>query len=307
MHAYHRIYSHAHAHPCRQCSCALSVPAGHPAASVLEGDLEEVTGFSATQISTYEEDTVASRTHDGNTSTEWSNHSCMHTDNDARPWYRADLGWGSTTRHSRYLVSQVKIWGRTDSCCKCRSQQLAVYVGDNGDVMADNVLVASGVDAASADGVTLTFQSVVGRFVWISRDFSGRDCEGQDENALNLCEVKVWDVGTCDSDWPEEECSGALDGGGDEASHHFVADCSGATAHGSRCALTVSAGYAGGSVTCNVFGTNGSATYDVVPAAGQQVGSGVCACVCMCVCALGESMRKNTFQSCAKVQCPTHH
>jgi hypothetical protein len=44
-------------------------------------------------------------------------------------------------------------------------------------------------------------------------------------------------------------CSGSfLD---DEPTYHFTADCSGVTMHDATCTLTVSAGFAGGSVTCN--------------------------------------------------------
>ena len=47
-----------------------------------------------------------------------------------------------------------------------------------------------------------------------------------------------------------------------ESSNHFTANCAGQTTHGSTCVVTDSAGFAGGTVTCDTS----SATYTVVPA-----------------------------------------
>ena len=52
----------------------------------------------------------------------------------------------------------------------------------------------------------------------------------------------------------------------DESTNHFTAACGSATAHASICVLTVSAGYAGGSVTCDTA----DGFYDVVTATGAS-------------------------------------
>ena len=57
-------------------------------------------------------------------------------------------------------------------------------------------------------------------------------------------------------------CSGSY--ADDEPTNHFTADCSSATAHTDTCALTLSAGYTGGSVTCDTA----DGEYDVVVATG---------------------------------------
>ena len=56
----------------------------------------------------------------------------------------------------------------------------------------------------------------------------------------------------------EIPCDGSF--ANDEPTNHFTADCSGATAHADTCVLTLSAGYGGGSVTCD------DGQYDVVVA-----------------------------------------
>ena len=50
----------------------------------------------------------------------------------------------------------------------------------------------------------------------------------------------------------------------DEPTYHFTADCSGVTTHAGTCVLTLSAGYSGGSVTCDTA----DGQYDVVAATG---------------------------------------
>ena len=60
------------------------------------------------------------------------------------------------------------------------------------------------------------------------------------------------------------DCSGTFSE--DEPTNHFTAVCSSSTAHGSTCELTVSVGYAGGSVTCDTA----DGQYDVVPATGAS-------------------------------------
>ena len=47
----------------------------------------------------------------------------------------------------------------------------------------------------------------------------------------------------------ETPCDATFDD--DEPTNHFTADCTDATAHDDTCALTLSEGYGGGSVTCD--------------------------------------------------------
>merc|ERR1711865_519690 len=58
----------------------------------------------------------------------------------------------------------------------------------------------------------------------------------------------------------------------DESTNHFSADCSSATANAATCALTVSAGYSGGSVTCDTA----DGVYDVVAATATPCASSPC-------------------------------
>ena len=51
----------------------------------------------------------------------------------------------------------------------------------------------------------------------------------------------------------------------DEPTNGFTADCTSAVAHGDTCVITVSVGYAGGSVTCDTA----DGLYDVVVATGM--------------------------------------
>ena len=58
----------------------------------------------------------------------------------------------------------------------------------------------------------------------------------------------------------------------DEATNHFTAACSGVTTNAATCALTVSAGYSGGSVTCDTA----DGVYDVVAATATPCASSPC-------------------------------
>eukprot|EP00662_Eupelagonemidae_sp_cell21_P057948 gene57948-biopygen101337 len=85
---------------------------------------------------------IATRAIDGSVPTSWTGDSCVHTDAEAEPWWRGDLGKIVT-------LASVSIFGRHD-CCPCRSQKLEVHIGTTSDRNAAT-LVSSDVSASPSD------------------------------------------------------------------------------------------------------------------------------------------------------------
>ena len=68
-----------------------------------------------------------SRAIDENISGAYSQSSVTHTANEPNPWWQVDLG-------DDFTIGHIKIYGRTDECCKARLSDYTVYVLDaNGD------------------------------------------------------------------------------------------------------------------------------------------------------------------------------
>ncbi len=81
---------------------------------------------TATQSST-DYSGEASRAIDDNTDGAFAQSSVTHTASEAFPWWQVDLG-------EEYTVGFIKLYGRTDDCCKDRLSDYTVYVlNSNGD------------------------------------------------------------------------------------------------------------------------------------------------------------------------------
>lgn len=65
---------------------------------------------------------ASSRAVDGNRNGQWRGGSCTHTNKDAKPWWRVDLG-------SSQKVKKVKLSNRAD-CCGNRLRNIEIKVGD---------------------------------------------------------------------------------------------------------------------------------------------------------------------------------
>ncbi|OBQ57134.1 carbohydrate-binding protein [Tamlana sp. s12] len=133
---------------------------------------------------------VPSRAVDGNTSGVWANGSVTHTLSTAQPWWQVRLG-------QDYEIGSIKIWGRTDSCCKARLSNFDVFVyKDNGDLAYKTTIT----DAPNPS-VTINTGGVTGSRVRIKL---------KDTNALSLAEVQVFSTGsgTIDPTDPETPSPG---------------------------------------------------------------------------------------------------
>lgn len=60
---------------------------------------------------------------DGNTDGLWNNGSVTHTNNEANAWWEVDLG-------DIHKISTLRIWNRTDVCCKAKMANYYVFVSD---------------------------------------------------------------------------------------------------------------------------------------------------------------------------------
>ncbi|WP_194767235.1 polysaccharide lyase family 7 protein [Tamlana sp. I1] len=112
---------------------------------------------------------------DGNTSGVWANGSVTHTQSSSQPWWQVRLG-------QDYQIGSIKIWNRTDSCCKTRLSNFDVFVyKENGD-LAYKTTVADSPNPS----VTINTGGVTGSRVRIKL---------KGTNALSLAEVQVFSTG----------------------------------------------------------------------------------------------------------------
>ncbi len=121
---------------------------------------------------------VASRAVDGITDGIFANNSVTHTGNDSQAWWRVDLG-------AVHSIDNVKIFNRTDDCCRDRLSAFNVLVfNDIKDLDTKGLPGVSAYYTAEKAGI-LTTVSVkrTGRYVRVQ--LSGT-------NYLSLAEVQVW-------------------------------------------------------------------------------------------------------------------
>ncbi|MDO6761413.1 carbohydrate-binding protein [Tamlana sp. 2_MG-2023] len=147
-------------------------------------DVDESTSENLALGKTAEQSSVShggnpSRAVDGNTNGAWSNGSVTHTSSEAQPWWQVRLG-------QDYTIGSIKIFNRTDSCCKARLNNFDVFVyKDNGDLAYKTTITDS-----PNPSVTINTGGVTGARVRIKL---------KDTNALSLAEVQVFSTGGDDS------------------------------------------------------------------------------------------------------------
>ncbi|MBU2949929.1 carbohydrate-binding protein [Tamlana agarivorans] len=143
-------------------------------------DVDESTSENLALGKTAEQSSVAhggnpSRAVDGNTNGAWSNGSVTHTSSTAQPWWQVRLG-------QDYTIGSIKIFNRTDSCCKTRLSNFDVFVyKDNGDLAYKTT-----IEDSPNPSVTINTGGVTGARVRIKL---------KDTNALSLAEVQVFSTG----------------------------------------------------------------------------------------------------------------
>jgi hypothetical protein len=125
---------------------------------------------TATQSST-RNNGAPERAIDGDTNGQWSGGSVTHTNSESGAWWQVDLGSNKT-------LSEVIVYGRTDSCCSAR---LSDY-----KVTATN---AAGIEVFSQDMSTYPDPSIT-----VSVNTSARyiKVELNNQTALSLAEVEVF-------------------------------------------------------------------------------------------------------------------
>lgn len=112
---------------------------------------------------------VPQRAIDGNKNRSWRGSSCTHTDGAGLNWWQVDMGVEA-------MVTEVKIWNRSD-CCSDRIRGAQVMVGDGKTwTNCGSPLPNQGVVNVDCD------EAINGRFVRITNN----------NKILTLCEVEVY-------------------------------------------------------------------------------------------------------------------
>ncbi|XP_077868793.1 uncharacterized protein LOC144359476 [Saccoglossus kowalevskii] len=130
-------------------------------------------GKRAEQSSQYR-DGSAIKAVDGDTSSDYSHHSCMHTQLEYEPWWRVDIEY-------QCEIQNIVITNRQD-CCSDRLIGAEVRVGNSKSLNESNILCGT-VTRDNIDEVVIFCGDAVGRYVSIQI----KDRTDQ----LHLCEVKV--------------------------------------------------------------------------------------------------------------------
>jgi hypothetical protein len=137
-------------------------------------------GGTATQSSTYQSYTDASRAIDGNSDGNFFHYSVTHTNADYQAWWQVDLG-------APYAIDTVNVWNRND-CCPDRLSNFYILVSDQpfASNNLSSVLSQSGVTGyyVAGQGGYPTAQTIqrTGRYVRVQ--LTGT-------NYLSLAEVEV--------------------------------------------------------------------------------------------------------------------
>eukprot|EP00058_Branchiostoma_floridae_P002515 XP_002588003.1 hypothetical protein BRAFLDRAFT_125400 [Branchiostoma floridae] len=123
-------------------------------------------------------DGAAARAVDGNTDSNYGGGSCTHTNNEANPSWRVDLGM-------TYAIDRVVIYNRRD-CCGDRLNNFNIHIGDNPSVLENP---KCGGNHQAGNVITVSCSEMQGRYVFIRLPGSSR--------ALTLCEVQVYPCFDC--------------------------------------------------------------------------------------------------------------
>ena len=118
--------------PCAAC------PAGTYRAGTSRRNLARACGPDGLQAcATRQSSNFSNSAHyalDGNTNTNYTAGTCSHTafsPADESPWWMVDLG-----QHQR--VSAVQVWNRDDACCRQRTNNFSVHLGDQNTSYSHN-------------------------------------------------------------------------------------------------------------------------------------------------------------------------
>jgi len=153
----------------------------NPVDPIVPVSVTQLTLGSAVQSSTAHGG-VASRAIDGNTNGSYNNQSVTHTaPNNFQPWWQASLEGVS-------VVSEIKLWNRTNNCCSSRLSDFYVF-------LSDTPFASTDVDVTSNDPNVWSFfhSGAVGNSVSIPVNATGKYIRIQktDSNPLSLAEVVV--------------------------------------------------------------------------------------------------------------------
>ncbi|MFB9057325.1 T9SS type A sorting domain-containing protein [Mariniflexile ostreae] len=129
---------------------------------------------TASQSSSRSSDGFAANAIDGNTDGVWVNNSVSHTLSEANPWWQVTL-------QSETALGEIKIFNRTDNCCKARLSDFTVYVLDSNEELVFSKVFTNYPDPA----ITLNAGGVQGQIVKIVLNGTG---------ALSLAEVEVFEA-----------------------------------------------------------------------------------------------------------------
>ncbi|KAB1069766.1 carbohydrate-binding protein [Tamlana haliotis] len=152
----------------------------------------------------------ANRAVDGNTNGAWSNSSVTHTLSEAQPWWQVRLG-------QDYQIGSIKIFNRTDSCCKSRLSNFDVFVyKENGDLAYKTT-----IEDTPNPSVTINTGGVTGARVRVKL---------KGTNPLSLAEVQVFstagdDSGSGDNGDDDDSGSGEVEPGNASIPSDLMSNC----------------------------------------------------------------------------------
>lgn len=79
---------------------------------------------------------TASRGNDGNTNGDWYVNSVTHTSDEMAPWWQVDL-------QNTYLIDHIRIWNRTNSCCRSRMSNYYVFISNSPFISNDPAVLSN--------------------------------------------------------------------------------------------------------------------------------------------------------------------
>ncbi|MEQ9307057.1 MAG: discoidin domain-containing protein, partial [Marinoscillum sp.] len=116
---------------------------------------------------------VSSRAVDGDTDGQFTNNSVTHTNEQPNPWWQVQLD-------KEYNIGEVKVYNRTDECCKDRLSNFAVSLIDENGVVSYYRFIES----ISEDFISLNVQGATGSKVRIQK---------QGSDPLAIAEVEIYE------------------------------------------------------------------------------------------------------------------
>jgi hypothetical protein len=102
----------------------------------------------------------AANANDGNTDGNWSNGSVTHTHHAGTSWWRVELP-------KKYVISNIKVYNRTD-CCQQRIKDFLVYIYNEGAVVYNSKLSAPSESSTAKSIYEFSIPNIVGDKVQIA-------------------------------------------------------------------------------------------------------------------------------------------